>query len=173
MSTYAERLKDPRWQRRRLEILQRADFTCEQCGSKDRTLHVHHLLYRKGAMPWEYEDHELRSLCEPCHEWWHTERALMDAALARLTGEQLLRVRGYVHAVACGDPAEFPSNALISIQTTSFAHGVADALVDWNCTPREFIADQLVDHGVVDQALHDSLGEYSEFGLPEPKRGAA
>jgi len=33
MPSYADKLKDPRWQRKRLEILQREDFNCEACGS--------------------------------------------------------------------------------------------------------------------------------------------
>jgi 5-methylcytosine-specific restriction endonuclease McrA len=47
---YKEQLLDPRWQRRRLEILQRDEFTCQKCLSKDKTLHVHHIDYIKGRM---------------------------------------------------------------------------------------------------------------------------
>jgi len=67
--TYAEKLKDPRWQRRRLEILNRSDFTCEDpgCGTKTETLHVHHLDYLPNAEPWEYPDEYLMVLCESCH----------------------------------------------------------------------------------------------------------
>lgn len=67
MSKYYEQLKDPRWQRKRLEILQRADFMCESCGSTTETLHVHHGRYRKGTSPWEYEEQELHCLCAGCH----------------------------------------------------------------------------------------------------------
>lgn len=65
--TYAEKLLDPRWQRRRLEIFESSEFTCDECGDKKKTLHVHHLLYRKGANPWEYDDSELQCLCCDCH----------------------------------------------------------------------------------------------------------
>ena len=71
MSAYWEKLKDPRWQRRRLEIMQRADFSCEECAAKTKTLNVHHKIYRKGADPWDYIDDELACLCEDCHEQWH------------------------------------------------------------------------------------------------------
>lgn len=67
-SAYAEKLKDPRWQKRRLEILQRDEFTCRDCEATDKTLHVHHCLYRQNLDPWEYRDDELRTLCEDCHE---------------------------------------------------------------------------------------------------------
>jgi hypothetical protein len=66
--TYFEKLKDPRWQRKRLDILNRSNFSCEDCHDKTSTLHVHHCIYHKGAEPWEYQDDELRALCAPCHE---------------------------------------------------------------------------------------------------------
>jgi len=66
--TYAEKLKDPRWQRKRLEILQRDDFTCRVCNSETKTLHVHHIRYFKGREPWEYKEFYLVTLCEDCHK---------------------------------------------------------------------------------------------------------
>lgn len=40
-SEYLEKLKDPRWQKRRLEIFQRDEFTCQVCFDTESTLHVH------------------------------------------------------------------------------------------------------------------------------------
>lgn len=37
-STYAEKLKDPRWQKLRLEVMNRNEFHCEICGSGESTL---------------------------------------------------------------------------------------------------------------------------------------
>ena len=34
---------------------------------KGSSLHVHHLCYRKGYLPWEYENNELLTLCNICH----------------------------------------------------------------------------------------------------------
>lgn len=65
---YSEKLRDPRWQKRRLKILEREDFTCEQCLEKSKPLHVHHLYYVKGREPWDYPDFALSVLCEECHE---------------------------------------------------------------------------------------------------------
>lgn len=67
MKTYSEKLKDPRWQRKRLEILERDNFTCQYCDSKENTLHVHHKLYLKGKSPWEYNDKIYVTLCDDCH----------------------------------------------------------------------------------------------------------
>ena len=66
--TYSEKLKDPRWQKKRLEILQSFEFTCSFCGSKEKTLHVHHGYYKRGLMPWEYPDEAYHCLCFECHE---------------------------------------------------------------------------------------------------------
>lgn len=66
---YFEKLKDPRWQKRRLEVLERGQWQCEQCEDKDKTLHVHHRYYEKGWNPWDYPDDALSVLCEDCHEW--------------------------------------------------------------------------------------------------------
>jgi hypothetical protein len=67
--TYAEKLRDPRWQKRRLEILSRDAWTCQFCGDKTRTLHVHHYRYHPNLEPWEYKDAELETLCEDCHSY--------------------------------------------------------------------------------------------------------
>lgn len=72
--TYADLLKDPRWQKKRLEVFQAAYFTCELCGDERTTLHVHHLRYRRGRMPWEYPLADLLCLCETCHRAQHPEK---------------------------------------------------------------------------------------------------
>lgn len=65
---YAEMLKDPRWQKKRLEVMQRDGFRCQHCLSNKKELQVHHLVYRKGANPWEYDNKDLITLCKQCHE---------------------------------------------------------------------------------------------------------
>ena len=65
---YLEALANPQWQKKRLEIMQRDNFTCQFCGCKDRTLHIHHKVYEKGKKPWEYDNKDLICICEKCHE---------------------------------------------------------------------------------------------------------
>lgn len=65
--TYAEKLKDPRWQRKRLELLNAANWTCVECGTKTESLHVHHGYYQRKTDPWDYPNDKLRVLCESCH----------------------------------------------------------------------------------------------------------
>ena len=67
-SDYFQKLKDPRWQKKRLEILQRDDFTCQNCQSKNNELHVHHKYYIYGNDPWDYQNSALIVLCKECHE---------------------------------------------------------------------------------------------------------
>lgn len=71
--TYIEKLKDPRWQKTRLEIMQRDNFTCQCCGSKVDELQIHHIIYHKCVEPWEYDNNELITYCESCHEYETTE----------------------------------------------------------------------------------------------------
>lgn len=80
--TYAEKLRDPRWQKRRLEVMERDKFTCRACRSKDKTLNVHHTHYRKGADPWDYDDNDLVTVCEECHGLIEERRAIILKATA-------------------------------------------------------------------------------------------
>ncbi len=65
--TYAEKLRDPRWQKKRLQILERDGWRCFSCKSTTKTLNVHHLIYAKRD-PWDYPDHCYQTLCDGCHE---------------------------------------------------------------------------------------------------------
>lgn len=67
METYSEKLKSPKWQRKRLEIMKRDKFKCVKCGDEETTLNVHHKVYHDGLEPWEYENSDLATLCEDCH----------------------------------------------------------------------------------------------------------
>ena len=65
--TYKEQLQHPLWQKKRLEIMQRDNFSCRQCGDNQNVLNVHHKKYISGNKPWEYPDEDLITLCETCH----------------------------------------------------------------------------------------------------------
>lgn len=67
MTSYSEKLKDPRWQKTRLEVLSRDGWNCRSCGSTEKTLHVHHSYYVGGRDPWDYPPSVLVSLCKDCH----------------------------------------------------------------------------------------------------------
>ena len=66
--TYADKLKNPKWQRRRLEILSRDGWECAYCGDKSSELQIHHRWYERKREPWDHSDECLVTLCAPCHE---------------------------------------------------------------------------------------------------------
>jgi hypothetical protein len=63
--SYSDKLKDPRWQKKRLQILDRDDFTCRYCSDTETELHVHHLEY--NGEPWQQSNDKLITLCKHCH----------------------------------------------------------------------------------------------------------
>jgi len=65
---YRAKFKDPRWQKKRLKIMELDNFECQRCDESDRTLNVHHRYYEYGKSPWDYPDLALVTLCEECHE---------------------------------------------------------------------------------------------------------
>lgn len=71
VSAYSEKLRHPKWQQKRLRILERDGFKCRHCNSADRPLHAHHIQYEHGREPWEYPDTMLVTYCEDCHSKWH------------------------------------------------------------------------------------------------------
>lgn len=83
-TTYAEQLLDPRWQKKRLEVLDYADFACEICGDDESTLHVHHKHYIRGRKVWEYDNEQLVCLCRQCHTNQHDNEEKFHDLIARI-----------------------------------------------------------------------------------------
>ena len=85
LTAYQQKLLDPRWQRKRLEILQRDNWCCQVCFQDDITLHIHHRYYNQGKDPWDYPAKALVTLCEICHEtetqYRRDDEALLLSAL--------------------------------------------------------------------------------------------
>lgn len=123
--TYAEKLKHPKWQKRRLKIMEASGFTCSGCGSDEKTLHVHHKAYRKGAEPWDYEDDELECLCEDCHKGIHAIRDEISTLMGRLDSARVLRLWGYFVAML-HDPND--AKARPAIDGKNVGQGYADFL---------------------------------------------
>lgn len=65
--TYAEKLKDPRWQKKRLEVFNRDSFKCLLCEDNKTELQVHHISYDANCEPWDYPLENFQSLCKHCH----------------------------------------------------------------------------------------------------------
>lgn len=92
--TYRDKLKDPRWQRVRLNVWDRAGDCCESCGNSRKQLDVHHFYYERGLDPWDYPLESLALLCQDCHESWHARKAKIDKLLARTSTLDLDRIIG-------------------------------------------------------------------------------
>jgi hypothetical protein len=104
--SYADLLRDPQWQRKRLEVMQAAGFACAECGDTTTTLNVHHTYYAKGRKPWEYELDELRCLCEPCHE---LITVLLATAHRALGGMPLTELNQFVGTIVRRLPVQAPA----------------------------------------------------------------
>jgi len=96
---YADLLRDPRWQKRRLEIMERDEWTCKMCADTESTLTVHHKTYRlddsspnipHGTLrnPWDYLDCDLITLCDKCHE-------KEEATLVNFRDKMYLHIRAH------------------------------------------------------------------------------
>ena len=78
-SWWSKMLKHPKWQKMRLEVMERANFKCEKYGCNyplDETnpLNVHHKYYdeeNKWLEPWKYPRGSLQCLCERHHREAH------------------------------------------------------------------------------------------------------
>jgi 5-methylcytosine-specific restriction endonuclease McrA len=62
---YQSYLRSDGWERTRIKVLERADYTCEACGGR-RATQVHHVTYddpRGEELLWN-----LKAVCAECHE---------------------------------------------------------------------------------------------------------
>jgi hypothetical protein len=105
MSKWSAAFRDSRWQKLRLKIMERDEWTCQCCGvNESATLNVHHQQYECGKAPWEYEDETLITLCEGCHKKLHDAKNELNKAICScgaISGNILGIIReliGYCHA---------------------------------------------------------------------------
>lgn len=117
--SYTELLKHPKWQKKRLEVLERESFRCEKCDTQDITLHVHHGHYEKGRAPWEYSTETLHCLCENCHSERHALEARFREHVAALCEGDLMSLLGMAVALRTAyedRPAEWSAKYLESYE---------------------------------------------------------
>ena len=91
-SRYADKLRDPRWQKVRLQVFERDDWTCQACGSNEAPLAVHHLYYVAEREPWDLPLTAFVTLCEVCHSYEYDERPKAEGAILRALREKGFRV---------------------------------------------------------------------------------
>jgi hypothetical protein len=87
--SFYQQYQDPRWQRKKYEIMAQRNWVCEWCGAKDRQLHVHHGYYEKDRAVWDYPNDSLYCLCDPCHRKANANKRDAQRALARIHPKHL------------------------------------------------------------------------------------
>ncbi|MFA5424792.1 MAG: HNH endonuclease [Phycisphaerae bacterium] len=119
MSNYSEKLKDPKWQKKRLEVFKRDNWACRLCGDDETTLAVHHYMYEKGKDPWDYDLPNLVTLCETCHSFEYEyrkeneEKLLLALKKNRFMASDVDMVaRGIENIAPVGLPMEVQSSAI-------------------------------------------------------------
>lgn len=122
-SKYFELLKHPEWQRKRLEVLEAANFECSDCGGKEKTLHVHHTYYERGLKPWEYPSESLHCLCEDCHTCAQAGMTELHRQIGRLNLSDHGRLLGYARGL---EALEYP-DPFFFIDSYEMAQGIGDA----------------------------------------------
>lgn len=96
--TYAQMLRDPRWQKKRLQILERDGWACASCEDATKTLEVHHKRYLKNKKPWEYDDRYLQTLCTNCHK----DETRATEALREVVAQMWFSRTSFLAGVAAG-----------------------------------------------------------------------
>lgn len=71
--SYKDQYTHPNWQKMRLYILSRDNFTCVNCLNQDRTLHAHHLKYKLKSFIWDVPTWYIVTLCDICHSREHNK----------------------------------------------------------------------------------------------------
>lgn len=150
-SAYAEKLKDPRWQKKRLQIMERDGFTCQICFDSESMLVVHHRYYIWKKEPWDYDNDLLVTLCQACHEAEHDEQ---DPASDLL---KMLKWRGFfnhsisglttaIHAMPMVYPPDVIASAIVHLM------GSEERMKD-------FMARYFADLAEMDKAKKSAEGE--------------
>jgi hypothetical protein len=120
---YSEKLKDPKWQKKRLSVLNRDEFTCQRCFSIENTLHVHHKFYLK-VDPWEYSDDALITLCEDCHETEKkdrpkAERMLIASFRKRFLSDEVIKISKAIESMPMNHVEEVIASVYVWALTNS------------------------------------------------------
>jgi 5-methylcytosine-specific restriction endonuclease McrA len=105
---FFDQYKDPKWQKKRLEIMSRDNFQCQNCYDDSNTLNVHHRYYIQNTKPWEYPEELLITLCEECHKSEEECKSIQSDFTKVLISDgylnhQLITLLDYVRRLPFGD----------------------------------------------------------------------
>jgi hypothetical protein len=160
--SYSDKLKDPKWQQKRLRVFEKAGFRCGRCHVETKMLHVHHAYYEKGVKPWEYPDESLHCLCVDCHEHVQQISSLLQREIGTIGlagAEQLL---GY----AMGVKSQIAPMAKLQVFSPHVLQGIADA---W-ALPTESVQRTIHDSITDGFALHALAKQQTQHASKAPTK---
>lgn len=128
--TYSEKLQDPRWQKKRLDILNRDNWSCIYCGDNGSTLHVHHKVY--SGEPWEAANDNLETCCKYCHATIEYHKSLAP-------GMNILRIKRYINSKKdifrmCYIVEDEERDMLLACL---YGYFIDNGQIEWLCTIKE------------------------------------
>lgn len=161
---YAQMLKDPRWQRRRLEILQRDEFRCQGCWADDKTLHVDHRRYNWGHPPWDVDDDDLQTVCEDCHATLTRLRKLVRSAVPVLDQGELGALVGYITGLLVLRAGQHDRKQPVTghHETEGFAHAFGLT---------RYAAEVLIERAGGTVSANEMIAEVNRLGREQEGRG--
>lgn len=110
--TYGEQLKDPRWLEVKVQILRRDNFACVCCNETGKIMNVHHGVYFKDRMAWEYESKYLHTVCKDCHKLAHNFIDSTNERIGFMNPTSLWDVDICVAAITVGGAKELVNTAV-------------------------------------------------------------
>lgn len=158
MDSYYELLKHPQWQKKRLLVLQRENFCCEDCGSDEKTLHVHHTYYESGLKPWEYPGESLHVLCEKCHADVQDMKTLFDRQFGKIGLSAINELYGYALGISAREEPEAPIDVL--------SYEVASGLADYWGLQTTLVIEHLIEGKITGARLLDLVAKHGASQKP-------
>ena len=70
-NNWLKKINIPYWNKTREFVIERDNYTCQKCGSKNN-LHVHHIISIKDGGD-EFDIDNCITLCEDCHKYEHSK----------------------------------------------------------------------------------------------------
>lgn len=156
-AAYMQKLRDPRWQKMRLKIMERDGFECQNCGDSESTLNVHHRDYERGKEPWDYPEDWLITFCETCHQEETESRPGEEKSLLHV-----LRLKGYLSADL--------SDLLIAFHNSKYIPNGYFSALCWAIESDEIISelvDRYFEH--LRKKHEKQIGQIAVDGQPEAK----
>lgn len=168
---FRDQYNHPKWQRKRLECLEAAEYQCQMCYDGESQLQVHHKRYVKNRKVWEYEVDELEVLCDACHQQAQAEKDIIQEVLTKFPCEAVPEITALIagYSSTAFGPAgglmegkEFLEKLILVNPFTFYVGAVAGSIP--NCTTIETLQSFI-------KVLNEN--RYRErkisFSFPKPK----